>query len=102
MIHNKAIRDKIPDIIKESGSACNVKELSDAEFLIELEKKLEEETKEYIQSRSVEELADILEIISRISELNGISPGKLEEIRQDKARKRGGFEKNLFLIDTID
>ena len=102
MIYNKAIRDKIPEIIKESGSGCNVKKLSDSEFLDELEKKLVEELNEYQQSKSVEELADILEIIYRMSQLKGTSPGKLEEIRQEKTRKRGAFEKNLFLIDTVD
>ena len=102
MIHNKAIRDKIPEIIAESGNTCNVKKLSDSEFLVFLEKKLEEETKEYQQSKSVEELADILEVIYRISQLNGTSAERLEEIRQEKIQKRGAFEKNLFLIDTED
>ena len=40
MIHNKAIRDKIPEIIEKSGSKCNVKTLSDSEFLEKLEGKL--------------------------------------------------------------
>ena len=102
MIYNKAIRDNIPEIIKESGNTCNVKKLSDSEFLVALEKKLEEETKEYQQSKSVEELADILEVIYRISQLSGTNSEKLEAIRQEKARKRGAFEKNLFLIDTQD
>ena len=102
MIHNKAVRDKIPEIIKESGNTYNVKKLSDSEFLLELEKKLAEETKEYNQSKSIEELADILEVIYRISQLKGISTEKLEEIRQEKAIKRGVFQNNLFLIDTGD
>jgi len=100
MIYNKAIRDKIPEIIKESGGTCNVKKLPDSEFLTELERKLEEETKEFQQNKSIEELADILEVVYRISELKGTSSEKLESIRQDKAQKRGAFEKNLFLIDT--
>ena len=41
-IYNKAIRDKIPEIIKESDNNCNIKTLSDEKFLIELEKKLEQ------------------------------------------------------------
>ena len=100
--YNKAVRDKIPEIIDESGNICNVKALSDYEFLAELEKKLEEETKEYQQSKSVEELADILEVVYRISQLKGTSAERLEEIRQEKAQKRGAFEKNLFLIDAED
>ena len=71
--YHKAIRDKIPEIIKESGKNCNVKVLSDEEFLIELDKKLGEELKEYYESKSVDELADIVEVIQRIATLRGTS-----------------------------
>ena len=47
--YNKAIRDKIPEIIKNSGNNCNVKKLTDDEFLIEIEAKLREELEEYFQ-----------------------------------------------------
>ena len=33
MEYNKAIRDKIPEIIEKDGYLCNVKTLSDGEFL---------------------------------------------------------------------
>ena len=98
--YHKAIRDKIPEIIRGSGKNCNVKTLSDDEFLKELEKKLVEELNEYQESKDVEELADILEVIYRIAQLRGISKEKLEEIRINKLEKRGAFEKNLFLVDT--
>ena len=97
--YNKAIRDKIPEIIQSSGNTCNVKKLNDSEFLIQLEQKLVEELAEYQESKDVEELADILEVIYRISELKGVN---LDKIRQEKVEKRGGFKKNLFLMDTSD
>lgn len=100
MIYNKAIRDKIPEIIKKDGYSCSVKTLSDEEFLAELEKKLSEEITEYQNNKNPEELADILEIIYRIAKLRGISKEELEKIRSKKEKERGGFEKNLFLIDT--
>ncbi len=99
--NNKAIRDKIPEIIKESGSSCNVKILSNDDFLLELEKKLSEELNEYLENKSVEELADIVEIINRILSLKNISLEDFEKIKRDKFTKNGGFEKNLFLTDTI-
>ena len=95
----KAIRDKIPQIIKNSGTSCTIKTLSDAQFLKALEVKLGEELQEYLASKSSEELADLIEVIHRIAQLNGTSIAKLEKIRKDKARKRGAFKKNLFLID---
>ena len=68
--------------------------------MAELEKKLGEEVSEYQESKSPEELADILEVIYRIAELKGVSKEKLEEIRLKKSSERGAFEKNLFLVDT--
>jgi predicted house-cleaning noncanonical NTP pyrophosphatase (MazG superfamily) len=99
-LYNKAIRDKIPEIIAESGKKYNIKHLDDESFLAELEKKLIEEVNEYTESKDVEELADLLEVIYRISELRGVNSNELDKIRKDKAEKRGKFESNLFLIDA--
>lgn len=98
--YNKAIRDKIPEIIKNSGYSYNLKILPDEEFLIEIEKKLAEEVSEYQKDKDVTELADILEVIYRIVELKGVSKEELEKIRITKNSERGSFDKNLFLIDT--
>ena len=100
MIYNKAIRDKIPEIIEKDGHTCNFKTLSDEEFLVQIEKKLSEEVEEFQNDKNPEELADILEVIYRIAQLRGISKEKLEEIRINKVEKRGAFDKNLFLVDV--
>jgi len=99
-VYNKVIRDKIPEIIQKDGHSCNVKTLSDEQFLVEIEKKLSEEVTEYQNDKNPEELADILEVIYRIAKLKGISKEELEQIRIKKVEDRGGFENNLFLIDT--
>ena len=98
--YNKVVRDKIPEIIAESGKKSNIKQLDDTSFLAELEKKLIEEVNEYSESKDVEELADLLEVIYRISELRGVNSDELEKIRRDKVEKRGKFASNLFLIDS--
>ena len=100
MQYNKAIRDKIPEIIQKDGHSCNVETLSDEKFLEQLEKKLSEEVAEYQNDKNPEELADILEVIYRIAQLKGVSKEELEKIRIKKSEERGGFDKNLFLIDT--
>lgn len=100
MEYNKAIKDKIPEIIENDGYSCNIQTLSDEEFLIEIEKKLGEEVTEYQNDKNPEELADILEVIYRIAKLRGISKEELDNIRIKKTEERGGFEKNLFLLDT--
>ena len=98
--YNKVIRDKIPEIIADSGKKYSIKQLDDTSFLAEIEKKLIEEVNEYTESKDVEELADLLEVIYRIAELRGVNSDELDEIRKDKAKKRGKFESNLFLIDA--
>ncbi|MDD3246303.1 MAG: nucleoside triphosphate pyrophosphohydrolase [Methanosarcina sp.] len=95
----KVVRDRIPEIIRNSGRECAVKELSDPEFLVELESKLGEELTEYLESKELEELADLLEIISRIAELRGSSKENLEALRLQKKLEKGGFEKNLLLLN---
>ena len=86
MEYNKAIRDKIPEIIQKDGHSCNVKTLSDEKFLEHLEKKLSEEVAEYQNDKNPEELADILEVIYRIVQLKGMSREELEKIRIKKNR----------------
>jgi predicted house-cleaning noncanonical NTP pyrophosphatase (MazG superfamily)/quercetin dioxygenase-like cupin family protein len=99
--NSKAVRDFIPEVLKLSGKECIVRELSDSSFLPELEKKLEEELKEYFESKEIEELADLLEVIYRIAELRGSSKAELETIRQRKKQEKGGFEKNLLLLNLL-
>ena len=99
---NKAIRDKIPEIIQKDGHTCNIQTLSDEKFLVEIEKKLSEEVAEYQNDKNPEELADILEVVYRVAQLKGVSKEELEKVRIKKSEQRGGFEKNLFLIDTSE
>ena len=61
---------------------------------------ISEEVEEYQNSKNPEELADILEVIFRVAQLKGVSKEELEKIRTKKFQERGGFEKNLFLIDS--
>lgn len=99
-VYNKAVRDKIPEIIEATGNRCLIEVMADDEFLVELEKKLTEELEEYRKSRSPEELCDIIEISMRIAELRGVSNFELENIREKKNLERGGFSKNIFLVEV--
>jgi predicted house-cleaning noncanonical NTP pyrophosphatase (MazG superfamily) len=99
-MYHKAIRDKIPEIIRNSGNHCEVKIITDPEFLVAMEKKLHEELAEYEETKSIEELVDLLEVIYRIAELKGINENEIAVMRKQKNDDRGGFSKNLFLINT--
>ena len=98
--YNKLVRDRIPEIIEASGKRCVCATLSDEEYLAQLDEKLNEELAEYQESKSMEELADLLEVIRAVAIARGSSIDEVEAIRQDKAVKRGGFEKKILLTEV--
>lgn len=98
MLYSKLVRDKIPQIIEESGKRAITYTLSDKEYEVFLERKLDEETLEYHESKSVEELADILEVVIALAESKGLSFEDLMALRTEKAEKKGAFSEKIFLI----
>lgn len=95
--YNKLVRDKIPEIIQKSGKCSEYKVLSDDEYRIELDKKLDEEVSEYREARNMEELADIMEVLYALCESSGSSIEELERIRKRKAEERGAFKDKIYL-----
>lgn len=100
--YNKLVRDLVPDIIEREGNECRTRILSDEEYLKMLDAKLDEELLEYHQDQNIEELADLLELIQAAAIARGYTLEELETVRAEKAKKRGGFEKKIFLIDVTE
>lgn len=98
--YNKLVRDRIPEIIEASGAKCKTKTLSNGEYLKMVDSKLDEELAEYHNDQNIEELADILELILAAAIARGYTIDELERVRAEKAEKRGGFEKKIFLIEV--
>lgn len=96
-IYNKLVRDNIPEIMIQNGAKPITRMLSKEEYLIELNKKLSEEVNEYLESGSIEELADIEEVILGILDIKNLSKEELEIVRKTKVKKRGAFTKRIFL-----
>ena len=96
-IYKKLVRDKIPEIREKDNLVPICRTLNNKEYQIELNKKLVEEVKEYLESQETEELADIVEVIYSIVKLKNISLEDFEKIRIDKVEKRGSFDKKIFL-----
>ena len=105
-IHNKLVRDLIPEIIESTGKKFSIKILTNEEYIRELKNKSREELEEYLNAENdkdaIEELADLLEIIHALAECHGASFKEVEEVRQKKAEKRGGFKEKIFLIEVED
>lgn len=100
--YNKLVRDNIPEIIKKAGKDCNTRILDDKEYLEFLDEKLNEECSEYQESKEIEEVVDILEVLQNIAKARGYSWAEVENIRKEKARKRGSFNDKIFLEDVIE
>lgn len=99
-IYNKLVRDKIPDIIESEGRTVKIKILDNEEYKEELNKKLQEEVNEYLEDNNVEELADIVEVIYGILNSMNVSIDDFEKVRKEKAKKRGAFQKKIFLEEA--
>jgi len=99
-IFNKLVRDKIPEIIQNNNEVCQTRLLSDEEYIYELNIKLQEEMKEYLESGDVEELADLEEVIRAILDAKKYTHDDFEKIRLEKVQKRGAFKKRIYLIST--
>jgi predicted house-cleaning noncanonical NTP pyrophosphatase (MazG superfamily) len=94
----KLVRDKIPDMIYANGKIPNIRLIEDdEEYLSALNAKLDEEVSEYHESGSMDELADILQVICRISEVIGAGQREMEYLRDEKRMERGGFDKRVYL-----
>ncbi len=105
-IYNKLVRDNIPNIIQGNGESPVVRVLDEDEYKSELEKKLGEEYQEVLETTTVEdrieELADMLEIIMALADIHGKSLDDVRDVCDNKRRKRGGFQKRIYLERVTD
>ena len=102
MKYNKLVRDRIPEIIEASGKSCVTEILSDEAYLRLLDAKLDEELAEYHSDQTIEELADLLEVIYAAAMARGYTLEQLEVVRAEKAAKRGAFAKKILLKEVIE
>ena len=100
MNYHKLVRDRIPEIITAGGSIPDWEILDDASYLQLLEEKLEEELAEYLESKNIIELADLMEVIYAVTEAKGYTIEQLEQERLQKAEQRGAFKKKILLKRT--
>tara|TARA_Y100001938_G_scaffold147032_1_gene227322 strand:- start:3932 stop:4240 length:309 start_codon:yes stop_codon:yes gene_type:complete len=102
MKYDKLIRDRIPEIMDSKGKEYAVRQVANApEKEIYLKKKLLEEVHEFLAEPSVEELADIKEVLLALADSLGYIPEELEFVRMSKRTERGGFEDGIILEEVL-
>ena len=98
--YDKLVRDRIPAIVEAAGKAAVTDRIPPEEMQAALDRKLQEEVGEYLESHSVEEMADVLEVLHGIAFQAGMEWGQVEEVRLRKREERGGFEEGIRLIEV--
>ena len=101
-VHNKLVRDRIPEIIEASGRTCVAVTLPNDAYIQALDAKLNEELAEYQQSKSLEELADLLEVMGAVVKARGHTWDDLTRVCKEKRVVRGAFDKRIFLKEVIE
>lgn len=100
-VYNKLVRDLIPNIIRESGSECDVRTLSEREFKRALVTKVVEEGQELMQASNkhemIDELGDLYEVIETLMMVYKIDKREIDNYRIKKNMTKGGFEDRVFL-----
>ena len=100
--YSKLVRDHIPEIIEASGKSCVTEILSDEDYLRRIDAQLDEELAEYHKDQNVEELADLIEVIYAAAIARGYTIEQLENVRAEKAEKRGSFQKKILLLEVTE
>ncbi len=95
--HNKLVRDLIPEVLAAKKVDHTVRVLEDdQEYLQALRAKLLEEVHEYLETPTVEELADVREVVLALARFHR----DLTQVQLQKKRRFGGFTRRLFLVET--
>lgn len=101
--YNKLVRDRIPEIIHQSGNQCEIAVLSDPEYKQALRVKLIEEAKEVAEAEEedlVTELADLYEVIDALMASYGIKGDRVLNAQAKRRETRGGFAQKIMLLRT--
>jgi predicted house-cleaning noncanonical NTP pyrophosphatase (MazG superfamily) len=98
----KLIRDKVADIIRESGKECKYHIADYDEYKARLYEKMREELDEFISTPCYEEAADIYEVFSSICALHDMNMVQVEVVAIDKRKERGSFNDRIVLEEVVE
>jgi predicted house-cleaning noncanonical NTP pyrophosphatase (MazG superfamily) len=98
---DKLVRDTVVDSTIAVGGRVDYQTLEGQALWDALVSKLLEEARELQQTQlSIEELADVQEVLETLRENLNISREALQEVQDEKRRNKGGFKKGHF-INTV-
>lgn len=102
--HDKLVRDKVPQLIRESGRVWATATMEWQDYIGALGAKLVEEAQEAAGQTGdalIGELADLYEVIDSLLAAHGISAETVLEAQRQKRAERGGFGGRICLLWSV-
>lgn len=97
----KLVRNLIPEVILKSGRTPVIHIAESNEYKQLLRNKLLEEVEEFLQGESIQEIADILEVLETICIINNYKLRDILKIKKQKKESNGGFSNKIVLEKII-
>lgn len=98
--YNKLVRDKIPEILKKDKVKFTSHTANKKEYLEKLYEKLIEEFEEFKTKPSIDEFADMLEVLEYIGKVYNFDLEDIKIRKKVKKMQRGGFDKKIILDEA--
>jgi predicted house-cleaning noncanonical NTP pyrophosphatase (MazG superfamily) len=102
--YNKLVRDRIPEIIAQTGYTYEIAIMSEQEYQQALREKLVEEALEATTAcdtqHLITELADLYEVIDTLMADYNIAPEMIRAEQERRRQERGGFSQRIRLLST--
>lgn len=102
---DKLIRDKLPEILRQSGAKVLQRNMTKEEYFASLKNKLLEEAAEVCEATNkddiLEELGDVFEVIITIAHTEGFELQDILNVAEKKRNQRGGFMEKAY-IDFVE
>lgn len=105
-LHNRLVRDKIPEYLQSRGVAYEIESVTDRVRLLRLLlDQLEEEAQKVAlvtESEILEKLGDVETVVDGVLKMIGQTRLNLEKQQAKKDLEQGGLNNGVFLIKTIE